>query len=388
MIKNYLLGTVFIFGVLLLPSSIKADSYKLLAPDTDNGTGNTKIYRDTSGNMTFDDANNAPVTLSTILSGGASPVSIMTSQQLPRWRTALAKARDGQSDARILFIGDSTTWGAGSTGYPGLPWLGSMPTRVAQLNTSSSLPVTVGLGIPPTALVASVDNRWTVGTGWAIAARGFGSNACWQIISSTTTLGYNASAGGTNITADSFWIYYLGGPGVGTLSAWATGGSTVTVNAGSLASYVYRSSVTASGVATTNTVTISASGIIQIIGVEPFLSGTKQVLVGNAGVGGSLSTQWFSSAASGALPAIKTFAPDLTVISLGINDANSGVTNANFYSNIQAIISTATLTGDVLLVTMPPLRMRHTQHLNLGMSPNTTHLRRQIIFLSLMSLRG
>lgn len=43
-------------------------------------------------------------------------------------------------------------------------------------------------------------------------------------------------------------------------------------------------------------------------------------------------------------------APDLTIIRLGLNDNNSGVTSTQFQANLAAIITKARLTGDALIV--------------------------------------
>src|SRR6185312_13361624 len=40
-----------------------------------------------------------------------NPASIAVNQ-LPNWRLAMGNAQSGVSDAKVLFIGDSTTWGA------------------------------------------------------------------------------------------------------------------------------------------------------------------------------------------------------------------------------------------------------------------------------------
>jgi lysophospholipase L1-like esterase len=50
----------------------------------------------------------------------------------------------------------------------------------------------------------------------------------------------------------------------------------------------------------------------------------------------------------------KTYAPDLTFISLGINDAGLSTPAATFSTNMQAIIAAAQVSGDVVLMSIPP----------------------------------
>jgi lysophospholipase L1-like esterase len=131
----------------------------------------------------------------------------------------------------------------------------------------------------------------------------------------------------------------------GTPVVQATGGSPVgvrTINAVALAS------------ATTNTVTIAATNQVYVIGIEQFSSTSKNLRVGNAGVYGTNTTQWVTTDWFGPVAAITAYAPDLTIIMLGINDALTPLAIASYKVNITTLITTAQLSGDVILMTMPP----------------------------------
>jgi lysophospholipase L1-like esterase len=157
------------------------------------------------------------------------------------------------------------------------------------------------------------------------------------------------------VLADRYDVYYLQYGGGSALTATATGGAAVPVSCNG-ASLVKRITVVAAAASTANTVVIrSTVGQIFIVGVEPYLS-TSQVLVGNAGVSGATGASWTASPASGidSLGAITGYAPDLTILSLGINDAGNSVPSATEVVNLTTIITTAKLSGDVILMTMPP----------------------------------
>ena len=130
----------------------------------------------------------------------------------------------------------------------------------------------------------------------------------------------------------------------------------VSVNQG--AANIVKSTATAASAATTNSVSIAGSvAQVWVIGVEPWLSTTKRVRVANVGVPGSTTANWNYAGTYGVygpLMAIKQYAPDLTIISLGINDAYQQVAAGTVQTNLAAIIAAAQVSGDVILMTMPP----------------------------------
>jgi lysophospholipase L1-like esterase len=89
-----------------------------------------------------------------------------------------------------------------------------------------------------------------------------------------------------------------------------------------------------------------------VIGIEAFHSTTRRVRFANVGISGSATSAWADNTTS--LTAIKAWAPDLTVIMLGINDAQQGIAPATYQANIQALISAAKASGDVVIMSMVP----------------------------------
>jgi lysophospholipase L1-like esterase len=272
---------------------------------------------------------------------------------MQKWRIALAKTRDAVSDAKILCIGDSTTFGAGSTADPPTPTVGSYPNRLAALFNSYYVPTVAGLAIPPSNQGGS-DGRWVAGTGWSGAFNGVGwaGNAGW---SANNPAGNLVFTPGGSVATDSYVIYYLQtASGSGQLTITATGGTPVVQATGGSPVGVRTINAVALASATTNTVTIAATNQVYVIGIEQFSSTSKNLRIGNAGVYGTNTTQWVTTDWYGPIAAITAYAPDLTIIMLGINDALTPLAIASYKVNITTLITTAQLSGDVILMTMPP----------------------------------
>lgn len=278
---------------------------------------------------------------------------VVSAAAFPTFRKALASVRAGVRDAKVLCIGDSTTAGVGADpanvfnhGGPG-----SYPYQLARL-LGAYVPAASGLGIPPSKISGSPDVRWTPGSGWATGNFAWGNGSAY-----VTTQGATAALTFTGgVLADTYDIYYLQNAGLGSITVQATGGNATTTNTVGAAA-VKKVTVSAGAASATNVVTITPAGNLApvlIIGVESSLSTTRKVRVGNAGVGSSTSAQWVALPNDfGGIPAIKAYAPDLTIISLGINDTNGGVAPADFGTALRAIIAAAKVSGDVLV--LPPL---------------------------------
>jgi len=292
--------------------------------------------------------------------------------RLMKWNKALAKVRNGEADAKLLCLGDSTTTGIGSSTAATIAATKSYPGRLAELMNSYMVPAAPGLALPKSNSSSQpADNRWTIGTGWAqdpsgLIYVGFGGKGMFY-------RGTGVTAGSlvfsdVRVLADTFDVYYRLQPAsgsTGTFSVSATGGGVTTVDAavtGGL-NRIGKVTVTASTVATNNTVIIAgltAAKNVDIVGVEPYLSTTKKVRIGNGGASGSKTADWTAyyqgnaTFTYGALDAIKAYGPDLTIIDLGINDAGGAVDIATYSANLALIIATCQASGDVILKTPLP----------------------------------
>jgi lysophospholipase L1-like esterase len=146
-------------------------------------------------------------------------------------------------------------------------------------------------------------------------------------------------------------VYYHTLTTGGTLTLTATGGTPVVVNTQTGTLGVGKATVISAAKNTTNTLTISATGaLVNIVGIEPYDSTAIGVRIGNAGRNGATTEDWATDVLNiASIASIKAYAPDLTILSLGINDASFSVTPATFQTNMTTIITAAQVSGDVLL---------------------------------------
>ncbi|VXC43800.1 SGNH/GDSL hydrolase family protein [Nocardioides sp. AX2bis] len=304
----------------------------------------------------------------------------MTAPYLNRWDAAIAEVKAGTRDAKLLTVGDSTTAGVGGGTEATYVQQQGYPSELAALLNEGLVPAADGLQIPrATSAGTPNDTRWTRGTGWVkgdtadtalTSYIGFGGrgNNYYAPFDAAGVLTFNDP----RINADRFDVYYLTTTGDGaTFTAQATGGaaSAAIATGAQAAKGIAKVTISAAAAITTNVVTIDpggAAGQVFIVGIEPWLSTRRQVRVANAGASGSKAFSWaaYSSGSASntwnALASIKAYAPDLTIIDLGINDADpAGLTDPNgFDPLLQSVINAALVSGDVILKTFIPVAGR------------------------------
>lgn len=287
----------------------------------------------------------------------ASTYSLLTksASALPTWVRKRTLNQLGQTPVRILCVGDSTTAGVYSDSYTtaigstnqGGP--NSYPAQLAKRLTAAGIPAEHSFVLPGQA--GNADARWPPGT-WGYASLGAGGNGA--VTSATVGQATTITPG---IVADRYIVYYFGDPGTGTITAQATGGTAVTINTAQATGKVYASAVVSAATASTaNTLTLTnAAGTVFAYGVEAYDSANpNKVRVMGAGVGGSRATAWENGGAPGALNFIKAIAPDLTIISLGVNDGAVPNSTAVVTAAIDAVAAAAAVSGDVLLMSAVP----------------------------------
>lgn len=297
--------------------------------------------------------------LGTLLPSAETPLKVparfITPANTGKFRTALAAVRAGTADARVLCIGDSTTYGSGSQFGPPTSW----PARLATLLDAGLFPSARGLFLPPSALVggSGTDANWTAAAGWSLNAQGFAGQAAFY--SSTVSPGVLKFQPGFRADTADVWylqqnnssfsgIFTISVDGVGTAATVDTLGATakmvkVAVPLGSPAAGHYLNFVHTGGNGVWN------------FGVEFYDSTRKTVRWGNAGLPSTLTSHWAADGATyQSLPNIRAYAPDLALISLGINDAYGSISKASYKTNLTAIVQAAKASGDVVLVSVPP----------------------------------
>lgn len=298
-----------------------------------------------------------------------------------KWSKALQRVRTGGADAKMLFVGDSTTLGAGTT----TPYLGSYSHWLNQELNRSFIPAAKGLSIAH----MSPDARWTVGAGWNLGtAQGFG----WATWPSTSNGYFDSTTNGATLTFtpgegveyDRFDVYVFEYTGTGTATIQATGGSAVNVTAGAQAlsaGIVKKYTASAGSLSTTNSVTITRTNTTQLIvfAIEAWNSTKSKVRIANAGVSGTGTDAWAATVgfAPGVTPRknIEAYQPDLTIIDLGINSAVLNRDPATVASELASIVTAAKVSGDVIYKTMLPTN-------------NATTAAREAVFVTNMIASG
>jgi len=193
------------------------------------------------------------------------------------------------------------------------------------------------------------DPRITVGSGWDYAGRYTMGGACAHGTGVYGQLSFTPT-----VPVDTFKIWYQRVSGGGTFSAKIGAGTATNVNSNGAEGMLSQVITGTLGVNTLNINYVSA-GDVHIKGIEAYDSASKRVHFINCGWGTSSTTDWFTSCRTD----ITTFAPDLTIINLGINDemaentAPGSLPLATSQSNLQAIINAVT-TGSILIVTHTP----------------------------------
>jgi len=259
-------------------------------------------------------------------------VQIRSTAAMAKWHTALSAIRAGTGFAKVLCIGDSTTEGFGAT------IADSWPT-ILRARLNAHIAAVPGIAVLPATLT---DPRWVKGA-WS-RNFGMGGSALYA------EPGAGADAVFTpGINCDTFDIYWAqwGGKGIVTPKVDGVSQTPIDTNGGA-AMWLKTSYSMTAGTGHTLALPVPTGNPVDIMGVDAYLSTTKGVRVVNAGASGTYADFWVTGSPYG-MEAIQSYAPDLTVIMLGINDANNGTAAAAFATSMGLLIDRAQLTGDVIL---------------------------------------
>lgn len=278
---------------------------------------------------------------------------------LRKWRKALAGIEAGTGRAKLMMLGDSTMAGVGAgTGGSGVvgAYTKSIPAKVASYLTKLGLPSElngiVGDGNIDYNANPTYDPRVALGTGWTrdTAMKALGGNPF-------AFTGGVAGAYSFTPTAsfDSFDVYTVGFSGTGTATANIDGGASLgAVTPASFQNITKTSFTCAAGTHTINIVP-ALNGDLRLHAIDTYLSTAKKVSVISAGYS-SASTVEYSLVANPWNPilALPTFAPDLTVLDLTINDARNATSGATYSARMQTMITAIKAASDLILVTGLP----------------------------------
>jgi len=288
-----------------------------------------------------------------VLFGGPAPAAFgfynFTGRNLPHWKAALAAVAAGSHNAKVLLVGDSTTDGYGAESTASQDRANSWPTQLAGLfkpPTPAGWQSFIGDGpgaMPTTSLDARVTSNFSQNTGLPSVGGAF------MQATSAATFSFTPAT-----SCDTFDVYATDYPGSGTLNANLDGGTNTAINENGSSSMTTTTITGSLGPHTLN-VSWASGGTTNLLGVDCYNSAQKQIMLWNAGWWGSFASDWDSSTYFfNPLPAIEYLAPSLTIIDLTINDWNSATNLTTYTNELQAIISAAQQSGDVILMSGNP----------------------------------
>lgn len=144
-------------------------------------------------------------------------------------------------------------------------------------------------------------------------------------------------------TANSGIAFWLDG-----VSVVATGNpSQNTANSGGFKTFT----IAASAVGTHTLAIGATAGQVDLRSIRPYTSSSPSIdVVVQASCAAVSGDQAYTNGQNRNQESLALDAPDLTIIMLGFNDANTGVAASTFQANLASIIDKAKVTGDVLLV--------------------------------------
>jgi hypothetical protein len=284
---------------------------------------------------------------------------------LPKTRLGFARVRAGTGSMKVALVGNSTTRGvcAGGLTTPHGLVAQSYPSALATALAAAGLPSrTDSLWGPGSSIsgtngtmadLVTNDPRVTSGAGWVVnnAVSSMGGDL---IQNATTT---NALSFNPGTTFDTIEITYIRNSTADRFTV-DIGAGTIYTSPGSGTVAILQATISCTRGA--NTLNIKclrdASTSLFLVSIRCYDSTIPKVELFNMGCNGVKAAYWTTTGAPAVTPwatlsALEFIAPDLTIIDTGINDWNTGPTSISTYrSNVQAVITGAKLSGDVLLL--------------------------------------
>lgn len=329
----------------------------------------------------------ASLALSVIASNARAAINLPSNtygaagSALSRWIAARQRVLSGQGIARVLCIGDSTTYGSGGPDLTGDTniYRYCYPRQLADVLAYMGIPANAnGFAWGPpseSGMRWLTDPRVTADAGWGFY---FGAPTLGGYLARSTTPG-----AGLNFTPDNacdIWrIWAMRNTGHGTINA-AVGGASQSINTGITPALYAHYDFNAAG----GTLRLSNAGTspIYIGALEAWNSQAPSVVITNAGWPGSKLGDWSGvnspASANNPLTAALAFAPDLYIIDAGINDWYKGTPVSTFTSQLNAFLAALHGVADVLLVSGVPS--------NPGASPTSSQANQQAFVNSMRNV--
>lgn len=270
---------------------------------------------------------------------------------LSNWRAARAAGA-----GRVLCVGDSTTagiWSNGSFNVDGV--VKSYPTQFTTLLNGAAVPASAhsfmgGHNIGTVAQATAFDPRLAavgdVSTDINVGVLGGDP----YVLNTTGVLKFTPTG-----PVDTYDVFYATKSGLGGFVASFDGAPGGLIVATGSAEGVGKSTVRGTFGQHTLTLTANNTGVVYVIGIVAYTSAARTLDVVNAGWSGGKITNMANAvngwSSANAIPAV---APALTVIDCTINDWLNATPIADYTVAMQALITKAKASGDVVLMIGPP----------------------------------
>lgn len=277
----------------------------------------------------------------------------LTSGNMATFRSRVQAVRAGTGRCKVCAVGDSTF----ASGSSDPSRLNSSPMKTGSKLAALGMPTSYFnfFGLTQYTLVADYEGynsavdmtgTWAQSGSDSVGGRSFACNG------SGPTLKFTAEG-----PVDTFEIYYLRAASLGSFK-WSVDGGAQSSSVSQAGANGYLkltiTSAQAAALATPGTHYITIHGDVGsavINGIAAYNSQQRAVDIFNFGYRTSTTGLWnVTTNPWSPLSALQTHAPDLTLINLGINDwRNDTPASASYTTNLQAIITAAKLSGDVVI---------------------------------------
>jgi lysophospholipase L1-like esterase len=281
-----------------------------------------------------------------------------TAAGLVRWRRALAAIGSGIRP-KLLCAGDSTTFGAGSTGPDGGELKdGAYPTILARMLSAAGLPAEAqsiyGDGSAVWESNHAHDRRVHMDGGWRPSAdndEGRCVGGQYFCAASSGALAFSPTT-----PVDTFRVLTIADPGGGMLGLEAGGAAAEHQTAAQGSGAIVPVSLKTRRGLQTLRLGWRSGGPVAVAAIEAFDSTLPGIDVANAGWSGATSADWaIATRPWSPARSLHCHGADLTLVSLGLNDIQVGIAPEAYAGNLEALVTDASRSGDVALVTFPPM---------------------------------
>lgn len=267
--------------------------------------------------------------------------------RLLKWRSARGKVLANLDNAKIACIGDSTTMGTGANTTTNLSRSTSYPAAMARVMAARGLVSSAqnffGSG---NVTLTSVDSRVTSSGAASLGAVNTTLGGALLQLTGVGTWTY------TPATACTVWdVYSVKTGGTGSFEINRDGGAADATVTGTATPTLVKTTVSGAGTALNMVRTV---GTCYVAGVSAYTA-TKCVEVWNMGASGARAANLATSTLGySELSSISFYAPNLTVLMIGINDWEASTSVTAWQTSMRAVIEAARVSGDVVLVTPVP----------------------------------